>query len=271
MDLYSAGMSISAGGQVSQNLSQANNINTEFNRGLKEKRDAIKETAQQQGSQYATLNIAKETPLVGKFLTNSALRDAAIKGVKDVPSTLVKAPIGLATKVFGKVPVPVTTGVQSTKTLQDAGALESSRESGQAILDSAKGGKVALDVGEDIAKVSATTAAKTLVAGAGIGLEVFKDYERGGVGNNWEQQVGGVLGFVGGGLQVAGLLTAWTGAGLGVEALGTAISIGGGALEAAGDIKDQGDQEDQADQDVTSQLRGNVATEQITQVLARSN
>jgi hypothetical protein len=128
---------------------------------------------------------------------------------------------------------------------------------------------------EDVGK---TGLAKGAVAGLGGVLDIGKDIERtakGGFGidtfgsNNY-QRIGNIANIVGSGLEVAGLLTAWTPLGLGLEGIGAAIALGGSATEAVGDVKEGGEQETQTEKDVKSQTRGLVSSQQLTQAIGRT-
>ena len=128
---------------------------------------------------------------------------------------------------------------------------------------------------EDVGK---TGLAKGAVAGLGGVLDIGKDIERtakGGFGidtfgsNNY-QRIGNIANIVGSGLEVAGLLTAWTPLGLGLEGIGAAIALAGSATEAVGDVKEGGEQETQTEKDVKSQTRGLVTSQQLTQAIGRT-
>ena len=128
---------------------------------------------------------------------------------------------------------------------------------------------------EDLGK---TGLAKGAVAGLGGVLDIGKDIERTAkegfgidtFGSNNYQRIGNISNIVGSGLEVAGLLTAWTPLGLGLEGIGAAIALGGSATEAVGDVKEGGEQETQTEKDVKSQTRGLVTSEQLTQAIGRT-
>ena len=128
---------------------------------------------------------------------------------------------------------------------------------------------------EDVGK---TGLAKGAVAGLGGVLDIGKDIERTAkegfgidtFGSNNYQRIGNISNIVGSGLEVAGLLTAWTPLGLGLEGIGAAIALAGSATEAVGDVKEGGEQETQTEKDVKSQTRGLVTSEQLTQAIGRT-
>ena len=125
-----------------------------------------------------------------------------------------------------------------------------------------------------IGETLATTAAKGTIVGIGAALEVGKDISRGSFGNNAEQREGGIIGLVGSGLQVAGLAAGATGVGIplafALEAVGTALAIGGGIVEGIGDFKDEETKEATAQEDVTAQKRAGVSGQIATQVVGRA-
>ncbi len=121
------------------------------------------------------------------------------------------------------------------------------------------------------AKIGAGAIAKTAVAGVGGGLDIYKDIKSGWKFDNWKQEVGNIGNIAGSALEIAGALTAWTGFGVGAEALGAAISVGSTALETAGDIQATDKKREDQTADITSQTRQGVAAAQQESVVGRSN
>jgi hypothetical protein len=137
--------------------------------------------------------------------------------------------------------------------------------------------KVAVKEGEEVAaKVGGTAVAKGLVAGLGGGLDIYKDVNRGlqgeaVFGDNTLQKIGNIGYIVGSAMEIGGILTAWTGFGVGLEIAGAGISLASAGVEAAGDVKAAGDKESSVTDDITSEQRGQSAATRQTQVVARSN
>lgn len=130
----------------------------------------------------------------------------------------------------------------------------------------------ALDAGlEGGAKIGLGAAFKAGVAGVGGGLDIYKDVKSGFKFDNGLQAVGNIGNIFGSGLEIAGALTAFTGVGLGVEALGAAISVGSTALETAGDLEAADNKKASVEDDITSQQRQGVAAAATTTVAPRSN
>ncbi len=145
----------------------------------------------------------------------------------------------------------------------------------------ARGGEAAEDVGRgvqssaDIVKTGAKEAlgtfARGAAAGIGGGLDIYKDVQRGSIGNNWEQQVGNVGNIIGSGLEVAGLLTAWTGPlGIGLEALGAGLSLGSTALETYGDVRDEDETDSKTTTDIEGEKQAAVSSQTIEKAVGRS-
>ena len=130
----------------------------------------------------------------------------------------------------------------------------------------------ALDAGlESAGKIGVGAAFKAGVAGVGGGLDIYKDVKAGFKFDNNLQAFGNIGNIFGSGLEIAGALTSWTGVGLGVEALGAAISVGSTALETSGDIEAAGKKKAETEEDITSQQRQGVAAAATTTVAPRSN
>jgi hypothetical protein len=121
------------------------------------------------------------------------------------------------------------------------------------------------------AKLGAEQFAKTGIAGVGAGLDIYKDIQNGWKFDNWKQEVGNIGNIVGSALEIGGTLTAWTGLGVGAEALGAAISVGSTALETAGDIQATGKKREEQESDIMSERRGGAAAAQQETVVGRSN
>jgi hypothetical protein len=127
-----------------------------------------------------------------------------------------------------------------------------------------KGGAAAL-------KGAAKTIGKSAVAGIGGAIDVFQDIDRASkgasladtFGSNNYSRAGNIMNIVGSGLEVAGVLTAWTGPlGLSIEAAGAGLALGGAALETYGDLEETDETKEKTDDDITSQRRGEVAAAQ---------
>jgi len=121
------------------------------------------------------------------------------------------------------------------------------------------------------AKIGVGAIAKTAVAGVGGGLDIYKDIQSGWKFDNWKQEVGNIGNIAGSALEIAGALTAWTGFGVGAEALGAAISVGSTALETAGDVEATGKERETQASDIESERRTGAAAAAQETVTGRSN
>jgi len=122
--------------------------------------------------------------------------------------------------------------------------------------------------GKDLLKKAGT---KIGIAGLGGGLEIYKDIQRGSIGNNWEQQVGNVGNIIGSGLEIAGVLgMGIPGVGIGLEALGAGISLGATAFETAGDVKDSTESTAKETAALSAQGKGIGSAQQITTAVSRT-
>ena len=255
MDLYSAGLSVSQGDNLSAQVQQANDSAQDFNNSLAEQLDTAKNEAEGTAAEGQLLSLTKNAPVGAKLLANP-ITAGALKSVG-------KAPLTAAKGFFTKVPAVAEVAPAA---VEAAPAVENViGTSATAVLP------VAEEVGEDVAEVGAKAAGKSLLGGAGAAIEIGKDIQRGSFGSNWEQKLGGVAGIAGSALEVAGALTAWTGFGVGVEAAGIGLSLAGGGLEGVGDAKQSTVTKGKAEDDVISQTRSITAAQAPTIVAARSN
>lgn len=159
-------------------------------------------------------------------------------------------------------------------------AAETARATGDIETTAAKATeKTGAEIGADVAKGVIKTGGKAVLAGAGGAIDIYQDVDRiakGGLNkdafgsNNWER-VGNVLNVVGSGLEVAGVLTAWTGiGGLSLEAAGAGLGLLGAGLETYGDLEVEDTKEETVTKDITSQRRGEVAAAQVETATGRT-
>ena len=174
--------------------------------------------------------------------------------------------------------IPVSTLKPARATVAGGDAARASARAGEGTVAAGKvATKVAVKEGEEVAaKVGGTAVAKGLVAGLGGGLDIYKDINRGlqgeaVFGDNTLQKIGNIGSIVGSAMEIGGILTAWTGFGVGLEIAGAGISLASAGVEAAGDVKAAGDKESSVTDDITSEQRGQSAATRQTQVVARSN
>ncbi len=267
MDLYGSGASIAQANSQNELVRQANEVATDFNNSLAEQLDQAKTAENEEQTDVTSKNLASVVTSGGKLLTSASARDDvanAAKKIKAAPKAVVsKSPFKLGVESSEDI-----VRVQSSATLPEGAA-----ERGQAILEGTGEGSEGLlkKVGfKSAEELGATGFAKTALAGVGGGIDIVKDIERGNFGSNPAQKIGNIGNIVGSGLEIAGIATAWTPFGLGLEGIGAAIALGSAALETGGDIAEGKEEAETTEKDIKSQARGQVATEQITQAVGRT-
>jgi hypothetical protein len=167
-------------------------------------------------------------------------------------------------------------GIQTTADIADETGATTEGEralasGGEAAEDVGRGIQTSADVVKTGAKEALGTFARGAAAGLGGALDIYKDVERGSIGDNWEQQVGNVGNIVGSGLEVLGLATAWTGPlGIGLEALGAGISLGSTAFETYGDVKAGEETDKQTTSDIESERQSAVSSQTIEKAVGRA-
>jgi len=167
-------------------------------------------------------------------------------------------------------------GIQTTADIADETGATTEGEralasGGEAAEDVGRGIQTSADVVKTGAKEALGTFARGAAAGLGGALDIYKDVERGSLGDNWEQQVGNVGNIVGSGLEVLGLATAWTGPlGIGLEALGAGISLGSTAFETYGDVKAGEETDKQTTSDIESERQSAVSSQTIEKAVGRA-
>ena len=174
----------------------------------------------------------------------------------------------------GLLGVGVPSEITITKSIADqsteVSTAEKAGETGEIVKDGAKIATGAEAIAEKGAGVGLKAVGKAGIAGIGGALDIYKDISRGSIGDNWEQQVGNVGNIIGSGLEIAGALTAWTGLGVGAEALGAAISLGSTGLEAYGDDLAGQEQDKQDTTDVESQKQNAYSAQQVEGSVGRT-
>ena len=174
----------------------------------------------------------------------------------------------------GLLGVGVPSEVTITKSIADqsteVSTAEKAGETGEIVKDGAKIATGAEALAAKGAGVGLKAVGKAGIAGVGGALDIYKDISRGSIGDNWEQKVGNVGNIIGSGLEIAGALTAWTGLGVGAEALGAAISLGSTGLEAYGDDLAGQDQDKQDTADVESQKQNAYSAQQVEGSVGRT-
>lgn len=153
------------------------------------------------------------------------------------------------------------------------------------VVASSEGIKAARKVAEETAeKVTEGVSkvgkfAKVGIAGLGGGMDVFQDIGRfakgeKGIdvfGSNNFSRVGNIGNIVGSALEVAGVATGGiTPLALALEGAGAVISLGSSIVEGVGDVEASEKTEEKAKEDIGSQVRGQIQSQQLTEAVGRT-
>lgn len=231
----------------------------------------------------AAERFAKEAELEDLAPTLEEQRDLIQRGVRPpspelgVSSTLeegeqVTADIAGETGEVGAEAAARTAEEAATEGIETSGKVLAKKAAEDAIE------KAGLKTASKIA-TKAMTAGKLGVAGLGGALDVAGDVGRliegkSGMevfGSNSASRAGNIMNIVGSGLEVAGVatggVTPWS---LALEGAGAVIGLAGAVTEGFGEEEASEKAKTKAEKDITSQARGEVAAEQVTQVVGRT-
>ena len=289
MDLYGSGASIAQANAQTQQAREINEATQDFNNSLAEQLDNAKTAENEEQTDITVKNMASVVSSGGKLLASASARDDVVKAaqkLKGAPKAIVsKSPFKLGVESSEDLRPVVQSSADVAEGAAERGAAilagEGAEGGGAAILSRAaqslasgelpSAGAVAKSVGfKSAEELGAAGLAKGAIAGIGGGLDVVKDIERGNFGSNSAQRVGNIGNIVGSALEVAGIVTSFTPFGLGLEGLGAAISLGSAALETGGDIAQGKEEAETTEKDITSQERGEVASDVVTQAVGRT-
>jgi len=279
MDLYGSGASIAQANAQTQQAREINQATQDFNNSLAEQLDSAKTAENEEQTDVIVKNMASVTTSGGKLLASAEARDDVVKAaqkIKGLPKAIVsKSPFKLGVESSEDLRPAIQTSADVAEGAAERGAAvlagEGAEGAGAAILESGGAGRLASKIGfKSAEELGAVGLAKGAFAGVGGGLDIVKDIERGNFGSNTAQRVGNIGNILGSGLEVAGIVTAFTPFGLGLEGLGAAISLGSAALETGGDIAEGKEEAKTAESDITSQARGETTADVVTQAVGRT-
>jgi len=289
MDLYGSGASIAQANAQTQQAREINEATQDFNNSLAEQLDNAKTAENEEQTDITVKNMASVVSSGGKLLASAEARDDVVKAaqkLKGVPKAIVsKSPFKLGVESSEDLRPVVQSSADVAEGAAERGAAilagEGAEGGGAAILSRAaqslasgelpSAGAVAKSVGfKSAEELGAAGLAKGAFAGIGGGIDIVKDIERGNFGSNSAQRVGNIDNIVGSALEVAGIVTSFTPFGLGLEGLGAAISLGSAAIETGGDIAEGKEEAKTTESDITSQARGDVAADVVTQAVGRT-
>ena len=287
MDLYGSGASIAQANSQTQQAREINQATQDFNNSLAEQLDNAKTAENEEQTDITVKNMASVVTSGGKLLTSAEARGDVVKAaqkIKGAPKAIIsKSPFKLGVESSEDLRPAIQTSADVAPGAAERGAAilagEGAEGAGAAVLSRAAQsgsigegvGAVAKSVGfKSAEELGAAGLAKGAFAGIGGGLDIVKDIERGNFGSNSAQRIGNIGNIVGSALEVAGIVTSFTPFGLGLEGLGAAISLGSAALETGGDIAAGSEQAKTTESDITSQARGDVAADVVTQAVGRT-
>tara|TARA_R110002153_G_scaffold121365_1_gene266877 strand:- start:950 stop:1789 length:840 start_codon:yes stop_codon:yes gene_type:complete len=279
MDLYGYNAGTSTSNEARSRVAQGNLAVLQFNKGLDAQVDTLK--LEQKG--LAEQNLTDTGQKLGATATNAiakfALRSKGAKSAAQaakVSLTASKAAAAASAPAAAAARIADATAVRAGESSIETSAI------GRANLDAAEvaGERLVPKIAEEGAGVTLGKIAGVAGKGLGVlggvatlGIEGYKLAESSTKfkDENWEQQVGQIASVAGGALQIVGALTAWTGFGLGVEAAGTALALGGAAAEEVGDEREASKTDPEAVEDVTSQKRTTAVAQSSGVEVSRSN
>jgi len=289
MDLYGSGASIAQANAQTQQAREINEATQDFNNSLAEQLDNAKTAENEEQTDITVKNMASVVTSGGKLIASAEARDDVVKAaqkLKGAPKAIVsKSPFKLGVESSEDLRPVVQSSADVAEGAAERGAAilagEGAEGVGPAVLSRAaqslasgelpSAGAVAKSVGfKSAEELGAAGFAKGAFAGIGGGLDVVKDIERGNFGSNSAQRIGNIGNIVGSALEVAGIVTSFTPFGLGLEGLGAAISFGSAAIETGGDIAEGKEEAKTTESDITSQARGDVAADVVTQAVGRT-
>ena len=289
MDLYGSGASIAQANAQTQQAREINEATQDFNNSLAEQLDNAKTAENEEQTDITVKNMASVATSGGKLLASAEARDDVVKAaqkLKGAPKAIIsKSPFKLGVESSEDLRPVVQSSADVAEGAAERGAAilagEGAEGAGAAVLSRAAQslasgelpsvGAVAKSVGfKSAEELGAAGFAKGAFAGIGGGIDIVKDIERGNFGSNSAQRIGNIGNIVGSALEVAGIVTSFTPFGLGLEGLGAAISLGSAALETGGDIAEGKEEAKTTAKDITSQARGDVAADVVTQAVGRT-
>mgnify|MGYP003664907803 FL=1 len=289
MDLYSGGGSISQANSQTASVRQANQDNQDFNNSLAAQIDQANTNLDEASASKNNKNLLSIGTSGGKLTSMTYKKAFGGAATQTLPKNFNVPKAGDVTIGADNVETSITSnpvvdrvpvGTEATEVGSEATDVASdvASEAENAIVDTSK---EAATLGEDAFKAAAIRTGKAAIAGAGGVIDLTEDISRavsaGGVsmktfGSNTSSQVGNILNVAGSGLEVAGIatggITPWS---IAAEGLGAVLGLAGGAAELFGDVKQAATDKTTTDQDLSSQTRGEVGVQKVTQVTARSN
>jgi hypothetical protein len=297
MDLYGSGASIAQANSQTQQTREINQATQDFNNSLAEQLDSANLEEDQDRASKLQKNILSGATSGGKLAAigkNQKTRKAAATtagGFEDVAVSkeevlareagAERAPLTNVTELDTSVE-NIGEGGATTETYTAEGKLAEQEAAKASEVAGSAGVKSSAEVAaETVGKFAgkAATVGKVGVAGLGGGIDAFQDLGRlmegktgmDAFGSNNYSRVGNIGNIVGSSLEVLGAatggITPWS---IGLEAVGATISLASSITEGVGEEKAADVSKQTADDDITSQARGETATDLVTQAVGRT-
>ena len=289
MDLYGGSASISQGNSLTQLAQQINQANVDFNNTLAQQLDDANRYQDQDRTAKLQKNLLSGGTSGGKLAIigkrGGIIRPTGVGGFKELPLSREE----VLAREAGAERVPLTNPPLAGEAVaqRPVGTSEVyTAEGALAEKEAARAGDVAGSAGlKTTAKIAGEVAGKAAmvgkigVAGLGGGIDAFQDIGRfmqgqtglNAFGSNSASRIGNIANIIGSGLEVAGVatggVTPWS---LLLEGTGALIGLGGAIVEGVGEEESGDVAKEKEQKDISSQVRGEVTTEQLTQAVSRT-
>ena len=288
MDLYGGSASISQGNALTQLAQQINQANVDFNNTLAEQLDDANRNQDQDRTAKLQKNLLSGGTSGGKLAIigkkGGLIRPTGIGGFKELPLSREE----VLAREAGAERVPLTNPpqageavaqrVERTEIYTGEGKLAEEEAARAGDVAGSAGLKTTAEIAGEVAGKAATIG-KIGVAGLGGGIDAFQDIGRfmqgqtglDAFGSNSLSRTGNIANIIGSSLEIAGVATGGiTPLSLLLEGTGALISLGGSIVEGVGEEKSGDVTKEQEQKDISSQVRGEVTTEQLTQAVSRT-
>lgn len=288
MDLYGSGASISQANALTQQAQQINQANVDFNNTLAEQLDDANREQDQDRTAKLQKNLLSGGTSGGKLAVigkkGGIIRPTGLGGFKDLPLSREE----VLAKEAGAERAPLTNPPQAgeavaqplerTELYTGEGRLAEEEAARAGDVAGSAGLKTTAEIASEVAGKAATVG-KIGVAGLGGGIDAFQDIGRfmqgqtglDAFGSNSLSRTGNIANIIGSSLEVAGVATGGvTPLSLLLEGTGALIGLGGSIVEGVGEEESGDVSKEKEQQDISSQVRGQVTTEQLTQAVSRT-
>ena len=289
MDLYGGTASISQGNSLTQLAQQINQANVDFNNTLAEQLDDANRYQDQDRTAKLQKNLLSGGTSGGKLAIigkrGGIIRPTGVGGFKELPLSREE----VLAREAGAERVPLTNpplageavaqrAERTPEVYTAEGRLAEEEAARASDVAGSAGLKTTAKLAGEVAGKAATIG-KIGVAGLGGGIDAFQDIGRlmqgqtglDAFGSNSASRIGNIANIIGSGLEVAGVATGGiTPFSLLLEGTGALIGLGGAIVEGVGEEESGDVAKEKEQKDISSQVRGEATTEQLTQAVSRT-